>query len=103
MRVTLRRGTDQVVVLNGLRTTDSYLNAATVTATLYDSKEAVIPAFSQVPMDYVPDSDGVYEWSIAGPTMMLPKSVEYTLEIKGQQESMRYRSVHVVSVIDGDA
>lgn len=102
MRVILRRGTDQVVTLKGLRTADAYLNSAMVTATLYDSKEKVVPAFANVPMLYVPGSNGAYEWRIAGPTMMLPKSVEYTLEIKGTQEALRYRTVHVVSVVDGE-
>lgn len=102
MRVILRRGTDQVVTLKGLRSADEYLNSATVTATLYDSKAKPVPAFASVPMPHVPGSDGAYEWRIAGPTMMLPKNVEYTLEIKGAQEALRYRTVHVVAVVDGE-
>ena len=87
MRVILRRGNDQVVTLVGLRTTDTnqYLNQATVKATLRDSKEQPIPAFQNVPMSYVPNSDGAYEWRIEADTMMLSKSVEYSLEIKAVQ------------------
>jgi hypothetical protein len=103
-RVIIRRGNDQVVTLVGLRTTDTgqYLNSATVKATLRDSKEQPIPAFSNVPMRYVPGSDGAYEWPIEADTMMLPKNVEYSLEIKAVQADLNYRTVHVVSVIDGE-
>lgn len=103
MRVVLRRGNDQVVTLLGLKTTDTkvYLNLATVTGTLFDSKGHAIPGFQNVPMTYVPDSEGNYEWLIEGVTMMLPKNVEYTLEIKAVQSGLNYRSVNPVSVVDG--
>ena len=103
MRVVLKRGNDQVVTLVGLRTTDPvtvYLNAATVTATLYDSRGTVVEPFQDVPMPYVPESDGEYELAIAAATSMLPKSVEYSLEIKAVQDDLNYRAVHVTSVVD---
>lgn len=104
MRVVLRRGNDQIVTLTGLRTTLSsqYLNAATVTATLRDSKEQPIPVYLNVRMTYVPASDGEYEWLIEGSTFMLPKNVEYSLEIKAEQQGLNYRIVHPVSLVDGD-
>ena len=103
MRVVLRRGNDQVVTLKGLRSVnpDTYLNEAVVKATLLDSKGTAIPAFQNVPMAYVSDSNGEYEWVIEGGTMMLPKNVEYSLEIKAEQQGLTYRSVNIVSVIDG--
>ena len=103
-RVIIRRGNDQVVTLVGLRTTDTgqFLNAATVKATLRDSKEQPIPAFQNVLMRYVPGSDGAYEWQIEAETMMLPKNVEYSLEVKAVQGPLNYRTVHVVTVIDGE-
>jgi hypothetical protein len=104
MRVILKRGNDQVVTLVGLRTTDTdtYLNNATVRATLLDSKGKPLPAFQDVLMTYVPASDGDYEWTIEGTTMMLPKNVEYSLVITAEEDEMNYRTVHVVSVIDGE-
>ena len=75
-RVILRRGNDQIVTLSGLRATDTgvYLNDATVQATMLDSKGRVLPAFRDIPMMYVPDSDGAYEWVIEADTMFLSKS-----------------------------
>lgn len=104
-RVILKRGNDQVVTLSGLRATQTgdFLNAATVFATLYDSKGKIVPAFVKVPMTYVSGSDGDYEWVIESDTMMLPKSVEYSLEIKAEQQGLNYRTVRMVSVIDGDS
>ena len=102
MRIVLKRGNDQVVTLKGLRATDlnTFLNEAAVFATLLDSRNAPVPAFSHVPMLYVPESDGDYEWVIESDTMMLPKSVEYALEIKAAQEGLNYRVVHPVSISD---
>jgi hypothetical protein len=103
MRVILRRGNDQVVTLEGLRLmTGTYLNAAVVKATLRDHKEQPLPAFTNVPMRYVPDSQGNYEWPVEGLTMMLPKGVSYSLEIAADQAGTNYRVVHPVSIIDGD-
>lgn len=101
-RVILKRGNDQVVTLAGLRATDlnMYLNEAVVTATLLDSKGAVVPAFQNVPMLYVPGSDGSYEWVIESATMMLPKNVEYSLVFTAEQAGLNYRVVHPVSVVD---
>jgi hypothetical protein len=101
-RVILKRGNDQVVTLHGLKAVQSglFLNEATVKATLQDSKNVAIPAFTNVPMVYVPSSDGTYEWTIEADTMMLPKSVEYSLVITAVQESLNYRVVHPVSVVD---
>jgi len=103
MRVVLRRGNDQVVTLLGLKTTDTkvYLNLATVKGTLLDSRGCPIPGFQNIPMTYVPGSDGNYEWVVEGSTMMLPKNVEYSLEINAEQSGLTYRSVNVVSVVDG--
>jgi hypothetical protein len=103
MRVTLRRGNDQVVTMVGLRTTDApptFLNSATVKATLHDPKGQPLPMFTDVTMEYVPESDGNYEWHIAADTMMLPKSVEYSLVMTAKQGELDYRAVHVASVID---
>ena len=104
MRLILKRGNDQVVTLSGLQATSTkmYLNDATVSATLQDSRGNPVPPFDYVPMTYVPASDGSYEWLIESDTMMLPKNVEYSLEIKAEQGGLNYRVVHVVSVIDGD-
>ena len=101
-RVVLKRGNDQVVTLLGLRAVDTnmYLNEAVVKATLKDSKGNNVPAFVDVPMMYVPASDGAYEWVIESDTMMLPKNVEYSLVITAVQESLNYRVVHPVSVVD---
>jgi len=104
MRVILKRGNDQVVTLLGLRTTAKppvYLNAATVKATLRDSKEQPLPAFQNIVMPYVPGSNGDYEWSIESELMMLPKGVDYTLEFTAEQAGLNYRIVHPVSVVDG--
>lgn len=104
MRVVLRRGNDQVVTLTGLRTTDSgtFLNDAMVTATLFDSRGNVVPGLGNVPMLYVAGSNGNYEWQIDAADTMISKSVEYSLEIKAKQQELDYRTVHVVSVVDGD-
>ena len=92
-----------MVTLLGLQSVEGiYLNAATVKATLRDSKEMPIPAFANVSMPYIPGSDGAYYWWVQGAVMMLPKHVEYSLEIKAEQSGLKYRVVHVVSVIDGD-
>jgi hypothetical protein len=93
-----------VVTLVGLRTTDTntYLNNAEVRASLLDSKGKPIPAFQDVTMTYVPGSDGNYEWLVEGTTMMLPKNVEYSLVITAEEDDLNYRTVHVVSVIDGE-
>ena len=101
-RVILKRGNDQVVSMTGLRNTDTgeYLNTATVRATLYDSRGQIVPAFKDVFMSHVPGSNGDYEWTIESDTMMLPKSVEYSLEFKAVQGSLNYRVVHPVSVVD---
>lgn len=103
-RVVLARGTDQVVTLTGLRTTltNEYLNGATVVATLLDSKGVAIPAFTAIPMVYVAASDGNYEWTIESATMFLSKNVEYSLEIRAEQDGLNYRRVDVVSVVDGE-
>jgi len=103
MRVTLKRGNDQVVTVKGLRTTDQppvYLNAATVKGTLHDQKGQPIPIFADVPFQYVPDSKGDYEWQIESQTMMLPKGMEYSLVLTAKQDELDYRTVHVVSVVD---
>jgi hypothetical protein len=104
MRVTLRRGNDQVVTLVGLRTSDTaiWLNAADVKATLLDQKGKPLPAFVNQPMTYIPGSNGTYEWFVHANQMMLPKGVEYQLEVKAQQAGFTYRVVHVVSVVDGE-
>jgi hypothetical protein len=103
-RIVLKRGNDQVVTLTGLRTTDPtpiYLNAATVKATLCDSKGQPLPDFSDVVMPYVDGSEGNYEWAIEADAMMLPKSTEYSLILTAQQDELDYRAVHAVSVVDG--
>ena len=101
-RIVLRRGNDQVVSLLGLRATETqeYLNTATVVATMLDSRGVAIPSLADIPMVYVPDSNGDYEWVIESATMMLQKNVEYSLEIRAVQEGLNYRRVDVVSVVD---
>jgi hypothetical protein len=103
-RIVLKRGNDQVVTLLGLRAvqTEEYLNEATVRASLQDSHGHGVAAFQNIPMTYVPGSDGNYEWSIESDTMMLSKSVEYSLVLTAEQEGINYRTVHVVSVVDGE-
>jgi hypothetical protein len=100
--VILKRGNDQVVTLTGLRAVQQniYLNTATVKATLHDSKNVPVPAFTNVEMVYVEGSDGNYEWVIESDTMMLHKSVEYSLVITAAQDGLNYRVVHPVSVVD---
>lgn len=103
MRVTLRRGNDQVVTLKGLRTTTQppqYLNAAIVKTTLHDPKGQPIPQFTDVPMMPVASSNGDYEWHIESQTMMLPKSTDYSMVVTAKQAELDYRAVHVVSVVD---
>lgn len=103
MRVTLKRGNDQVVTLTGLRTTTqppTYLNAATVKATLHDPKGQPMPAYSDIPMVYIADSNGNYEWQIASELMMLPPSNDYSMVLTAKQDELDYRVVHVVSVVD---
>ena len=104
MRVILRRGNDQVVTLQGLRTTKTgvYLNEATVKATLMDSRNQIVQPFEEVTMNYVSGSNGDYEWLIEGETLLLKKNVEYSLEIKAEESGLNYRTVHAVSVVDGD-
>lgn len=101
-RVILKRGNDQIVSLVGLRSTnlDIYLNEAVVKATLVDSKGVPVPAFIDVDMPYVLDSNGTYEWVIESDTMMLNKSVEYQLIVTAVQEGYNYRVVHPVSIVD---
>lgn len=101
-RLTLRRGNDQKVTLSGLRgvETDVFLNAATVKATLFDSRGKPIPVFSDVVMSYVTDSEGNYEWRIASHTLMLPPGVEYQLVISAKQDELDYRTVRPVSIVE---
>jgi hypothetical protein len=100
MRIEIKRGNDQIVTLPRLRVTNTltYLNAATVKGTLYDSRGVAIPAFTNVTMAYVTDSDGTYEWVIDGPTMMLPPSKLYQLVITGREAGKDYRNVYDVTV-----
>jgi len=102
MRIVVKRGNDQIISLMGLKSTDDniYLNSATVTASLRDYRGNVVPPFEEVPMAYVTGSDGNYEWFIDSIDSMLPKGVEYQLEIKAEQAGVNYRTVHVVSVVD---
>lgn len=105
MRITLKRGNDQVVTMTNLRTNAQppvYLNSAVAKATLLDSKGQVVQPFNDVVMPYVPASNGNYEWTIEGNTMMIPKNVEYSLVITALQGGLDYRVVHQVSVVDGD-
>ncbi|PWT91557.1 MAG: hypothetical protein C5B54_05090 [Acidobacteria bacterium] len=100
MRLTLQRGTDQVVRLPRVRTTASpveYLNTATVTGTLCDGTGTLIRRDNWT---YVPSSDGVYEWVINGPTLMQPASTRYHLEVVGQQDDWNLRQVYDVTLRD---
>jgi hypothetical protein len=102
-RVVIKRGSDQVVTLVGLRTTDQppvYLNTAAVQATLQDNRGHAVPPFDQVPMTYVPGSSGNYAWQIEAHTSMLSKGVEYSVVFTVVQGTFNYREVHVVSVVD---
>jgi hypothetical protein len=88
--------------MHGLKAlqTGLFLNEATVKATLHDSRNVPVPAFTNVPMVYVPASEGDYEWVIESDTMMLHASVEYSLVITAVQEGLNYRVVHPVSIVD---
>jgi len=101
MRLVLKRGTDQIVTLTGLRATDtqSYLNTATVKGTLLDRGQP-IPALKDIPMTYVPESNGDYEWLILASQSMLQKNVEYSLVVVAQQGSLNYRTTSPVTVED---
>jgi hypothetical protein len=61
----------------------------------------VIAAYNEIPMTYVPASNGWYEW--APLPMTLAKNVEYQLVFVAEQEGLHYRRVDVLSVIDGEA
>lgn len=103
MRITLKRGNDQVVTLVGLRTTATppvYLNTATVVATLLDHKGQVVQPFDEVEVVYVPASEGDYAWEIEGSDLMIPKGIDYSLVLTAEQDGLDYRTVHVVSVVD---
>lgn len=104
MRVILKRGNDQIVSMTGLRNTKTgtYLNDATVKASLFDSKWQPLPYFQDAQMAYVPGSNGNYQWQVEGSQMMLPKGTEYSLVFTAEQGGLNYRVVHVVSIVDGD-
>lgn len=103
MRIELKRGNDQVVQLPGLRlraTPTTYLNAATVVGTLYDSHHAVVPGYGAVTFSYVVSSNGTYEWVIDGKYFMLASGTLYSLEITARQEEKDFRAVYEVTIAD---
>jgi len=100
MRIELKRGNDQIVTLPGLRLVSNgqFLNAAVVTATLYDSKGVVVPSVNQVTMEHVPDSNGDYLWPIDGHTLMLSPSTQYTLVITAREDEKDFRASYEVTI-----
>jgi hypothetical protein len=103
-RIVLKRGNDQSVRMTGLHKVGTspkqYLNAATVKASLFDSKGLAVPSYQNVTMAYVPDSNGTYEWVIEGSLMSLAKGQEYSLVFTAEETGMNYRTVHQVTVAD---
>ena len=102
MRITLKRGNDQIITLSGLRImhTAEYLNAATVIGNILDVKGKPVPSLSNATMTYVPDSNGEYEWKVAGQATMIPPNKSYLLVVTAAQESMHYRTTCPVTVED---
>jgi hypothetical protein len=67
-KYTLYPGNDNVLSLYGLSDllTSQFQNAATVVATLYDQFSNPVPGASNIPMPYVPASNGNYQGVIIG-------------------------------------
>lgn len=101
MMLTLKRGNDQIITLPGLRVaaTGVFLNTATVIAKLYDKEGNQVYQDTMVYVGSIP-GNGTYAMSIAGATLMLPKSSLYSLEVRAVEAGQEFRAVYTVNLTD---
>lgn len=88
-RITLSKANDQTLTLVGLRDADSnsYLNAATVTATLYDSSGSAVTGLNGITLSYVSSTDGNYKGYVES-TFDPSPGVNYTLKVDATEGSV---------------
>jgi len=74
--------TDNIVWVRGLKdqVTGSYVNDATITATLYDKDDQVVSGAENLPVPYVNGSDGDYAGAIPH-TVSLTAGEAYTVKV----------------------
>jgi hypothetical protein len=79
-----------VIEIDGLQdlVTQSFLNSASGSVTLVDSRGNPDPVLNDIVMSYVPASNGDYE-AIVPDTFDAPLGSGYTLEITAQQGSVQ--------------
>lgn len=85
-RVSALQLNDMALTVYGLKNamTGEYANAATVTATLYDSSGNAVSAFTSISMGYIPGTNGNYRGTISQ-TFNPNVGTEYILKIDGVQ------------------
>lgn len=82
-KLCLYQGNTGQVLVNGLQDNDgNYLNAATLTATLLDQNRTVVAQLQNIPLAYVPNSNGDYLGNVDVPFTPVVGS-EYTTIIDG--------------------
>jgi len=95
------QGNTQEIDVTGLQDADTgaYLNAATLTATLYDPTNIPVPGCINIPMPYVPASNGNYVGTFGDNTFMPALGTGYTLIITGSQASTFIELVYAAEVV----
>jgi hypothetical protein len=83
----LYQGNTQAMSVFGLQDaiSSTYLNSATLTATLVDQNGIQISECIDVPLNYVAGSNGNYEGSFGDANFVPPVGTGYTLIIDGSQ------------------
>lgn len=97
-KLILYRLNDQVVELDGLQDLLSadYLNAATLTASLYD--QFANPIFEDIDFSYLANSDGVYRAVIPGSGFNPGLGAGYKLIVDGNQSGSD--AIHLVIQVE---
>ena len=103
-KVYLTQGNTQTIALNGLQTTDqfgnvSFLDAASLTASLYDDQGNPVAGLVNVTLTYVPASNGNYTCTFGDDTFVPPEGTGYSLVITGNQNLSYIRLEIPVEVI----
>jgi hypothetical protein len=95
----------QFIQLNGLKdqsvTPATYINDATLTATLYDSKNVAVAGANSIAGVFQVGSSGVYRFAVDPATFNPPSSstgATYTLIVDGFKGAIKYHFEHGVKV-----
>ncbi len=94
------QGNTQAITLEGLQdvVSGAYLNAAALSATLYDPNGNAVAECTDVNMPYVPGSNGNYQGIFGDNNFMPPVGTGYRLVVTGTQNGGYIKIVSVAEV-----